>query len=400
MTDHPGVPILRIPFSSEDKELIASSIAQVLSSGILTMGPRTAEFEEKFAAYVGAKYCVATSNGTSALEVILRALGIRAKSVVVPTNTFLATALAVIHSGNRVIFADADPETLCLDPEDLRRRIRDDTAAVIIVHVGGIITPALREIQHVCAEFGIPLIEDCAHAHGCDIDGSFAGTLGVAGAFSFFPTKVLVMGEGGAITTNDQELQRRARIICNQGKDPDLQNHISELGHNFRMSEISAVLGIQQLDRADALVRERRRIAARYDELLGASEWFKPVRVSKGVRSSYYKYVTYLPDGCNREKLKRLLKERYRVSLTGEVYADPCHAEPIWQRYTLCGAERASESQRCVCWPACAVDMPTSDFPGAARLSASHVCLPVYPGLTNDDVAWVVQALTEARALC
>jgi perosamine synthetase len=400
MVDHPIVPILRIPFSSEDKQRVASSIAQVLSSGILTMGPRTSELEERFAAYVGAKYCVATSNGTSALEVILRALDIRGKSVIVPTNTFLATALAVIHSGNRVIFADSDPATLCLDPKDLRRRIQHDTGAVVIVHIGGIITPALREIQQICIERGIPLVEDCAHAHGCSIDGQHAGTLGIAGAFSFFPTKVLVMGEGGAITTNDGELRRRASIIRNQGKDPAQGNHITEVGHNFRMSEITAVLGLQQLEHADALVRERQTIAARYDQLLGAVDGITPLRIAEDVRSTYYKYVAYLPDGCDRDKLKRLLKERYRVSLTGEVYADPCHAEPVWQRYTLCGADRAVRLPQCLCWPACAADMPASDFPGAARLSASHICLPVYPGLTEADVAWVVEALTEALSLC
>jgi len=400
MADHPIVPILRIPFSSEDKEFIASGIARVLASGTLTMGPRTSEFEEMFATYVGAKYCVATSNGTSALEVILRALGIRDRSVVVPTNTFLATALAVIHSGNRVAFADSDPATLCLDPKDLRRRMREDTAAVIIVHVGGIITPALGEIQQICAEFGIPLIEDCAHAHGCSIDGRRAGTLGIAGAFSFFPTKVLVMGEGGAITTNDEELRRRANIIRNQGKDPAQGNHIAEVGHNFRMSEITAVLGLQQLARADALVRDRQRIAARYDELLEAVNGIRVVAIPKGVRSSYYKYVAYLPDGCDRDKLKLLLKERYGVWLTGEVYADPCHAEPIWERYTLCGAERFAGAPRCLLWPACGCDMPPGDFPGASRLSASHICLPVYPGLTEAEISRVVESLAAALALC
>jgi len=400
MAEHPVVPILRIPFSNEDKDLIASSIAQVLASGILTMGPRTSEFEEVFAAYVGAKYCVATSNGTSALEVILRALGIRNRSVVVPTNTFLATALAVIHSGNRVIFADSDPATLCLDPNDLRRRIREDTAAVIIVHVGGIITPALGEIQQICSGIGIPLIEDCAHAHGCSLDGQCAGTLGIAGAFSFFPTKVLVMGEGGAITTNDEELRRRANIIRNQGKDPAHGNHISAVGHNFRMSEITAVLGLQQLGRADTLVRDRQRIASRYDELLVGVKGIRPVEIPKGVQSSYYKYVAYLADGCDRGKLKRLLKERYGVWLTGEVYADPCHAEPVWQRYTLCGAERSAISLRCLCWPACGEDMPSSDFPGATRLSTSHICLPVYPGLTNDEISAVVESLAAVQAVC
>ena len=146
------IPILKIPYEPDDQAFLEAGLRQILDSGFLTQGRFMTEFEESFARSVGARYAVATNSATSALEVILRGLGIEGGSVIVPTNTFLATALAVMHAGNRVIFADSDPETLCLDPADLHGRIADDTRAVILVHVGGIISPAWRDIKRLCDE--------------------------------------------------------------------------------------------------------------------------------------------------------------------------------------------------------------------------------------------------------
>ena len=177
------IPILRIPFTEEDREFIHRGLDEILDSGYLTMGRFTRQFEQQFSEFTGAAYAVAVSNGTAALEVTLHALGIEGQSVIVPTNTFLATAFAVIHSGNRVIFVDSDPGTLCLDVGDVRRRIDADTKAVILVHIGGVITPAYEGLKQLCDSHNLYLIEDCAHAHGSSIDGKPAGTLGVAGAF-------------------------------------------------------------------------------------------------------------------------------------------------------------------------------------------------------------------------
>ena len=304
-----NIPILRIPFSEQDIDFLQDGLSHIVSSGFLTMGQYTNQFEELFAEFTGTDIAISCSNGTSALELILRGLGIEGRSVIVPTNTFLATAFAVMHAGNRVIFADSDPETLCLDVADVTNRITDDTAAIILVHIGGIITPAVYELQRLCNERGIYLIEDCAHAHGCAIDGKQAGTLGIAGAFSFFPTKVLTTGEGGMVTTNNEELAQNIRRIRNHGKNPTLNNRMSQMGHNYRISEVTALLGVQQMHKANTIIEERRRIANWYDSKLKNITGLRPLTLTEKIFSSYYKYVAYLDEDIDRHQIKMMLKE-------------------------------------------------------------------------------------------
>lgn len=390
-----NVPILRIPFDERDREFIRAGMNAIFDSGFLTMGRFTAQFEEMFCEFAGSRYCIAVSTGTAALEIILRALGIEGKSVVVPTNTFLATAQAVIHSGNRVIFADSEPDTMCLDVEDVEQRLREDTRAVILVHIGGVITPSVTALKRLCDERGLYLIEDCAHAHGCALEGRRAGTLGIAGAFSFFPTKVLTTAEGGAITTNDEELYRRAMMIRNHGKNPARGDRMSELGNNHRINEFAALLGIQQLRKATRLIEERRQIARFYGEALPAVDGIRLLELPDGLYSSYYKYIAYLDERYDRSTIKRAMKERYGVALTGEVYADLCHTEPVWERYTFCGRQRESAGATCACWPGCGCDKAQVDFPGAEYISRHHVCLPVYPGLSRDELTYVVDSLRQ-----
>jgi perosamine synthetase len=395
MVEPRKIPILRVPFSADDKNYITQQVEQVLDSGMLSMGPKTRAFEAGFGSLVGTSHCVATSNGTSAIEIILRALEIRDRSVIVPTNTFFASALAVINSGNRVIFADSDPKTMALDPNDVRRKIRDDTAAVLLVHIGGVVTPAIGELAELCDHRDLFLIEDCAHAHGSGIHGVSAGGIGVAGAFSFFPTKVLTTGEGGAITTDDSDLYERALVIRNQGKVPDLGNHIGEIGNNYRLSEITAVLGLEQVNRADRIIAERRHIAALYDRMLADVPGVTPLELAESSVSGYYKYIAFLDAGLDRTAVKSRLQSEYQVSLTGEVYADLCHQEPVWEYYGYCGRRRLEPGGPCPGLPDCGCDVVQEGFPGAEYLSGRHICLPLYPGLTEDDVTWVVEALDD-----
>lgn len=387
----PPIPILRVPFDAADRRFIEEGLREVLDSGVLSMGDKTKRFEEAFASWTGAEACISCSNGTSALEIILRAIDVLDREVIVPTNTFMATALAVLHAGGKVVFADSEPTTLCLDPRDLEAKITDRTAAVVLVHIGGVITPAIDEIVRICEERSIPLVEDCAHAHGCTYRGRPAGTIGVAGAFSFFPTKVLTTGEGGTITTNDPDLAAKAMVIRNQGKDPSRENHIAYPGHNFRISEATAVIGLQQLRKADELVADRQRIAGSYDELLEGQTVVTPLRLPPDTTSSYYKYVVFLPEGVDRSVVKSTMKEQHGVSLTGEVYADPCHAEPIWDAYTYCGRPR---DKGCAVLD-CGCEERQDGFPGARQLSKSHICLPLYPGLTSEDTQHVVERLVK-----
>jgi len=390
-----NIPILRIPFAEEDKAFIETELRKIFDSGFLTMGKYTHEFEGLFSNFTGAKYAVAVSNGTAALEIILRALEIDGQDVIVPTNTFLATAFAVTHAGNRVVFADSEPASLCLDIEDVKRRITETTRAVILVHIGGVITPQIYELQHFCEERGLYLIEDCAHAHGCAIDGDKAGTLGVAGAFSFFPTKVLTTGEGGMITTNDENLYRKAMMIRNHGKNPELGNRMSEIGQNQRISELTALVGVQQMKKAPILIAERRRVARFYDERLKEIPGISALKLPENVFSTYYKYIAYLDESYDRAQVKKMLKEKYGVSLTGEVYSDLCHTEPVWENYYYCGRQRRDGYAACTRWPKCGCDQRQDGFPGAEYISRHHICLPLYPGLSDEELEYVVGSLKQ-----
>jgi perosamine synthetase len=393
-----NVPILRVPFADESTQFIHDGIDQILASGHLSQGGQTIKWEEAFAAFTGAKHAIACANGTAALELILRGLGIEGRSVIVPTNTFLATALAVMHAGNRVVFADSEPATLALDMADVERKITDDVAAVMLVHIGGIIPGYIDDLKKLCDDKGIYLIEDAAHAHGSTINGRQAGTLGVAGGFSFFPTKVLTTGEGGMVTTNDDALAARIKKIRNQGKDPELANHISEVGLNYRVSELTALVGVQQMMNAEAVIADRQRAAAHYDKALADMPGISLVPLPDGATSSYYKYIAYLDEDIDRASLKSVMREQYSVSLTGEVYADLSHNEPLWEKFSYCGKDRRNDPVACNRWPGCGCSQQQSGFPGAEYISKHHVCLPVYPGLTDEELNHVTESLREALA--
>jgi perosamine synthetase len=393
-----NVPILRVPFSDDSTRFIHEGIDQILASGHLSQGGQTVKWEEAFAAFTGAKHAIACANGTAALELILRGLGIEGRSVIVPTNTFLATALAVMHAGNRVVFADSEPGTLGLDMADVERKLTDDVAAVMLVHIGGIIPGYIDDLKKLCDDKGVYLIEDAAHAHGSTINGRQAGTLGVAGGFSFFPTKVLTTGEGGMVTTNDDALAARIKKIRNQGKDPELANHISEVGLNYRVSELTALVGVQQMMNAEAVIADRQRAAAHYDKALADMPGIKLIPLPNGTTSSYYKYIAYLDEDIDRASLKSAMREQYSVSLTGEVYADLCHNEPLWAKFSYCGKDRGNNPVACNRWPGCGCDQQQGGFPGADYISKHHVCLPVYPGLTDDELNHVTESLREALA--
>ncbi|MCB0302053.1 MAG: aminotransferase class I/II-fold pyridoxal phosphate-dependent enzyme, partial [Calditrichaeota bacterium] len=184
-------------FPEPIRRIIADEIAEILAGGRLTQGPWVSRFEQAFAEYTGAKFAIATNSGTSALEILLRFFDVRDCEVIVPTNTFLASGNAVIFAGGKPVLADISADTLCLDPEDLKRKISPKTKGVILVHIAGLITPQVSEIRDLCRTRGLFLLEDAAHAPGAAIDQKFAGNLADGAAFSFYPTKPMTTGEGG-----------------------------------------------------------------------------------------------------------------------------------------------------------------------------------------------------------
>ena len=205
------VPAARIVFDADDRAAVAAAVAESLATGALTLGPHTERFETAFAAAHRAQHAVAVSTGTAALEIALRVVGVANHDVVLPSNTFYATAAAVVHAGGRPVFADVAASTFALTAETIEAVLTPSTKAVVLVHIGGMITPEVDAIRALCDRRGVALVEDAAHAHGCSLDGRMAGTFGLAGAFSFYPTKVITSGEGGMILTADTAAPRRGR---------------------------------------------------------------------------------------------------------------------------------------------------------------------------------------------
>ena len=248
----------------------------------------------------------------------------------VPTNTFFATPAAVQHAGGIVRFAECDPATYAIDVDHARSLIGPNTRAVVAVHIGGVITPRIGELQAACGRAGIPLVEDAAHAHGSTLDGKPAGSFGLAAAFSFYPTKVITSGEGGMIATSDARINEEARIYRDQGKAGFTSNFHTRLGNNWRMSEPHAVIGCYQLKRLPEFIAARRRIAAIYDRALPAIG-VKPLTVPGAVVSNYYKYIAMPPAGVERDaesvggharsQLQRAVAFGYQVLFAGAIFA-------------------------------------------------------------------------------
>jgi dTDP-4-amino-4,6-dideoxygalactose transaminase len=366
------VPAARIVFDAQQRGEIAARIDAALSSGALTLGANTREFEQAFIDVTGHPFAVAVSSGTSALEIILRSLDVRGREVVVPGNTFAATAFAVLAAGGRPVFADVDRDTFALSPQTVRAVLSGETAAVVLVHIGGLITAEIGALQQLCAERGVALVEDAAHALGSTYGDVPAGGFGVAGGFSFYPTKVITSGEGGMIVTADERLRDEALMYRDQGKAGFLGNQHVRMGSAWRMSELHAAVGLVHLRRLGEFLDVRHRIAARYDEGLRPLDDLTPLVAPAGSRSNYYKYAVRLGDGLDRAVLKARLTDGFGVSLSGEVYETPLHRQPVFEH------------------------LARGPLPVAEQICAGHVCLPLHSDMTDAEADRVVAAVTHA----
>ena len=364
----PFVPPARVVFDKEDRERILEMIDDALRSGTLTIGPLTERFEQVFAQAHRAPHAIGTNSGTSAIEIALRATGAQAE-VVVPANTFYATAAAVIHAGGRPRFADIDATTLTLSAETVEAALTPATSAVIHVHIGGAISPEMDAIRRLCDDRGLVLIEDAAHAHGSSLEGSHAGAWSRAATFSFYPTKVVASAEGGIILTADDHLRDEARIYRDQGKASFLGGGHVRLGSAWRMSELQAAVALVHLARMPEHIARRRGVAAIYDEMLCDTDGITSLREPDGATGNYYKYIAVLDEGIDRDEFKATIKDRFRVGMSGEVYATPLHREPVF------------------------ADLADGTLPVAEDLCARHVCLPVHSDMTEGEVQQVIEGV-------
>jgi len=365
------VPAARIQFLPEDRAWISERLEEILASGQLTLGKYGTQFERKFADLCGCRHAIAVNSGTSALEIILRVLGVGGKEVLVPTNTFFATAAAVIHAGGRPALIDMDPESFGIRPEDIEKRLTPKTVGVIVVHIGGIVSCRILELRDLCQKKGIWLVEDAAHGHGSSYDGIRAGAFGIASAFSFYPTKVMTSAEGGMILTGDDHIAEEARIYRDQGKASFTQNAHIRMGYNWRMSEPHAVIGLRHLERLFEMIADRQRVARVYDQSLKEFRNLSPLEIPAGGVCNYYKYVAVLKGKADRKALKTLLRDRYGVSLSGEVYEEPLHKQPVFREYA------------------------SGPLPVSEDYCARHICLPIFSGMKEEEAQQVHRALKE-----
>lgn len=351
------------PQLGEDE--IAAAVA-VMRSGMLAQGPVTAAFEEEFAAFTGTSHAVAVNSGTAALHAALKALGIGpGDEVIVPSFTFIATATAVSMCGAVPVFADIDPGTFTLDPAHAETLVSERTKAVIGVHLFG--QPCnITAIDDLCRDRGLFFVEDCAQAHGARWNGRRVGQFGDAACFSFYPTKNMTTGEGGMVTTSDADLAARIRRIINHGRQEQYLH--TELGYNYRMTDIAAAIGRVQLGRLETMNRRRQENARRYDKIVRTPGIVLPAQGEECFHV-YHQYVVRVTGeySISRDELAGHLLQRGIG--TAVHYPTPLHRQPLYAR---------GEVSAC----------PVSDLCAATVLS-----LPVHPGIGAEECVYIADAI-------
>jgi len=344
------IPIAKPQLGKEER----NAVLDVMSSGKLAQGEKVQEFEEKFAKYVGTDYAVACSNGTVALMMAAKCLGISGEAIV-PSFSFIASATSMLFSGASPVFADIDSLSYTMSPTDIRRKITSRTHAIVPVHLYGQCAD-MDEIMQIAEKNGLRVIEDACQAHGAKWDTKKAGSFGDAGCFSFYPTKNMTCGEGGMVTTNRADLDSSLRLYRSHGQ-PERYVHAS-LGYNFRMTDIQAAIGVEQLKKLDKFNAARAKNAKYYDSHLRCAQ---PYVFSEG-KSCYHQYTIRV---SNRDAVVESLVDR-NIGY-GIYYPVGAHRQPVFNTTDV---------------------LPNTDY------ACNHVLsIPVHPALSKRDLLEVCEAV-------
>jgi perosamine synthetase len=356
-----------------DKEMAAAAIA-ALENEKMVMGESVHKFEEAFAKYCGVDHCVTTSSGTSALQFILMALGINSpeQEVITTPASFIATANSILHANATPTFADIDKDN-CLGSEKVSAAIGPATKAIMPVHLYGM--PAdMDALSEVALRANLPLIEDACQAHGAIYKGKKCGSLGLAGAFSFYSTKNLTVGgDGGAVTTNDMKLAKAIQKLRDCGRTTQYEHDV--LGYTSRLNTVNAAIGLVQLKKLDKWNNHRRKLAELYRrKLAGVSGKISPPvqeRASENTFGNYHLFAAKCPE---RDKLKEFLAAN--GIFCGTNYPVPIHLQPLYQARF-------------------AGNYHLGQFPVSEALSKQVICLPMYPELTPKDANYVASKVLD-----
>ena len=318
------------PYFFKQENNITRKIKYILTSGKLSQGENIKIFEKKTSKMFNSKYAIAVNSGGTALEICLEAFCIKGKEVLVPTQTFIATANAVVRAGGIPIFCDIDPKTGCIDIKDVQKKINKKTAGVIFVYMFGIIPDSVIKLKKICKYKNIFLLEDAAHAHGGSIGKYKVGSIGDAACFSFYATKILTCGEGGLITTSNFNLKKKCSSIMNHGKNLPSPLFIYS-GNNFRLTEIQAVIVLSQLKYLKKNLLHRNKIAKIYQKYLNNSLFYENIIFNKNSKNTFWRYPLYLSKHISRSILKKLCAAKHNFRITW-MYEPLCHQQPVFKK--------------------------------------------------------------------
>jgi len=350
----------------------ANAVRQVILSGWLSGGPKVPEFERAFADFIGVRHAVALCNGTVALHAVLVAMGIGpGDEVIVPDITFISTATSVVHAAATPVFADIDPVTLNLDPQSMERQITARTRAVMPVHYAGQAAD-MDEILAIARQHGLEVIEDAAEAHGAEYRGRKVGSLGRAAMFSFTPNKNITTGEGGMVTTDDAELAERLRLLRNHGSKITYLHEM--VGYNYRMTQMQAAMGIEQLRKLPRILERKRQLAAMLSKAVQEVPGLEPPG-SLADRTHVYQLYTIRVNpalaGVTRDQLRDGLT---RLGIETRVCFPPLHSQPIFRSGAVLGGSLAQSD----------------------RAGEEIVSLPIHNTMTDHETAYIGEGLQGA----
>ena len=364
------IPLFKIYWDEGDVRAVKSAIEKGMYWAV---GPNIEEFEKEISRYIGAKYSVVFNSGTSALHATLLACGVgNGDEVIVPSFTFIATANVPLFVGAKPVFADIEDNTYGLNPEDVKEKITKKTKAIIPIHYGG--CPCLiRELKEIAKDNGLILIEDAAEAFGAGVRGRKVGTFGDSAVFSFCSNKVITTGEGGAVVTDSKEVHEKLKLIRSHGRSdgdyftsPEYMDYV-DLGYNFRMSNITAALGIAQLKKADKIIRMRRKNAERFTRRLATVDGIELPSSLGGYFHVYQMYTIRVRKG-SRDDLARYLAKH---GIMTKVFFYPAHLTHFYRK-------RLGYRAR---------------LPVTEAVARQVLTLPMYPSLTKKEMDFIAEKI-------